>query len=195
MQSNIEETTPSFTRRSVMKAAGMATVGFGAIAAGAGTAAASVECDYCVPVGKIEGAPKVGTTVYTFEKYGETLKVEVTVDPTADVEDGEVVGFDWNVLGGESDTCLTDAERDVCRVDIKGGPGTDVRSYCDGSGGGSVKAPRHDRSPNRDFYEISNFTFYFCYEENDCAGDASGDSVDCDASDLDRPANSRGRGR
>lgn len=201
MQQHIEETTPSFTRRTVMKAAGMATVGFGAIAAGAGTAAASLGCDKCVDFGKIEGQPEDGK-IYTFTKGNETWRVKVTIDSEDDVEDGEVVRFHWRVLPPENgDTCLDvgetgiDSRRPVCRIDVKGGPGTNYVNKCSGEYAGYAAAPKHDKNENREFYAISNFRFYFCFDETtdgvtDCADDFDG--ITCNEPSITRPEKSRG---
>ncbi|WP_255198802.1 hypothetical protein [Halorarius litoreus] len=188
MQQHIEESTPSVTRRTVMKAAGMATIGFGAVAAGAGSAAASIECDTCVEVGKVDARPPVGETVYTFNKGGETLKVKVVVENT-DTNDGEAWRFDWSVLESASEFC--GPNRSICRIDVKGGPGTNVNSYCSGAYAGGARAPYNPNSGKQ--YGISNMTFYFCYTDGDCAEDFGGEIVDCDAPDLTAPAKSRGK--
>lgn len=155
MQQQIEESTPSFTRRSVMKAAGMATVGFGAIAVGAGTAAASPPCNGCVELGKIEGEPELKT--YSLGK--EDVEIEIT---KIEREDGEAVKFEWNVL--------EDSKYSICKVEVKGGPNSQTRCHIEGTyGAGSAwaRAPdMHGNNPNRDYYGISNFTFYYCVSDD-----------------------------
>jgi hypothetical protein len=155
-QSDKQENVPGVKRRTVMKAAGVATLGLGAMTAATGTAAASYDCAKCVCFGKIEGQPRKGDH-YVFEKNGYKVVVKIL---DVEYEDGEAVKFEWQV-SNKYDYLA------VCKVGVKGGPETNWRHYVNSDNNGAyhawARAPdMHKRNKNRDYYAISNFTFCFC---------------------------------
>jgi hypothetical protein len=151
-------TSPPLTRRRDLRTAVVATGGALALGTAAGNAVTGgdADCETCVRFGKVEGWPEPGDE-YEFEYDSITVVVRV-VDVR--YEDGEPVAFEWKVTD--------EAEyRAVCKVVVKGGPRTEVRTY-DGAWNAWAAAPAmHDRNPNRTRYAISNVTLYFCLERSE----------------------------
>lgn len=177
-----------FTRRGVLRTAGTATAGALALGATGGTAAAGdIDCEACVRFGKVEGQPSVGDR-YRFE-YGSYTVVVRVLDVR--YEDGEAVAFQWQVTD-EADY------RPVCRVEVKGGPRTETRTY-DGAWSAWAAAPAHLRNRNRTRFAISNVTVSVCVpesavEEGEATG--SGGPPPGRGPDGDRGrGGNRGRGR
>lgn len=152
-------------RRSVLRATGTVAAG-GAVLAG--TAGAwDEECVCCVRLGKVEGQPQEGD-VYEFQFDGETVTVEITETRT---EDGEVVN------------AKVRADREMCRVVVKGGPGTKTREFSTGASVFYAPAPEHERNENRDRYAISYIEFYLYVR----------DETTCEEQDSDDDRRGRGR--
>lgn len=106
----------------------------------------------CVELGKVDTGEIDEGDTFTFEDGdGE----EVTIDiKEVEREEGEAVGFHWS------------SDRGICQVDVKGGPDTNTTTY-DCQQKGWAYAPENLVNPNRERYEISNFTFYVCADDAD----------------------------
>lgn len=140
-KSAIDSTTwsDSVNRRQLLRTLGAAGTAVTGIAAVGGSAAAWEECD-CVCY-KLDRTPRKGDT---FEAGDATITIQ-----DVKLEDGEVVCVYFDV---------EDCTR-VCEVRVKGGPDTNVYTYREGVDAAWVCSPEHQKSPQRERYEISNVVF------------------------------------
>ena len=128
------------------------------------TTLAEIDDDDCVPLPKeddaddIEGLSEGDTFEYDEDAAGNEIDPPVEIEITnVYFEDGEQVGFDWESNYG------------ICQVRVRGGPpgeddppGEGPATVFDCATSGTVFAPENDDNPNRQFYRISNFRFYYC---------------------------------
>lgn len=151
-----------FDRRTVLKGTGASLLGMGALAASAGTAAATEDCIDCVFLGKVEidqgNPPEVGDS-WTFTYDSTDITIEVT---DLDWEDGELVAIRWFSGGAET----------LCKTVVKGGPATKEKTLGD-TGGRHIwaYAPLHvnpkngKRHKHRTYFGMSHIEFYYCVPE------------------------------
>ena len=102
---------------------------------------------------------ETGTT-FEFTIDGEDVKIELT---DVEFEDGDQVGFDWEVVEGDVG---------LCKVVVGGGaisgvPQREETEYDCESDSGDVRAyaAENPQNPNRTYFQISNITFWYCTDD------------------------------
>ncbi len=98
-------------------------------------------------------------TMFTFTIDDEEVVIELT---EVEFEDGDQVGFDWEVIEGDIG---------LCQVVVGGGaiagePQREPTEYdCERNDGVRAYAAENPRNPNREYFQISNITFWYCTDD------------------------------